>query len=162
MFSYRHAFHAGNHADVLKHVVLIQVLLYTCQKETPFFYIDTHAGGGIYSLRGHEAKKRAEFQSGIGKLWKEKAAPKPVEDYLRLIRSMNPDGALNVYPGSPCIADIILRHHDKLRLFELHPSEIQILERNILQLAEKNRLKDIHCRFVEKERLLKKKTDFRH
>ena len=137
MFSYRHAFHAGNHADVLKHVVLIQVLLYTCQKETPFFYIDTHAGGGIYSLRGHEAKKHAEFQSGIGKLWKEKAAPKPVEDYLRLIRSMNTEGALNVYPGSPCIADIILRNHDKLRLFELHPSEIQILERNILQLARK-------------------------
>ena len=86
MFSYRHAFHAGNHADVLKHVVLIQVLLYTCQKETPFFYIDTHAGGGIYSLRGHEAKKHAEFQSGIGKLWKEKAAPEYRIDLKSVLR----------------------------------------------------------------------------
>lgn len=160
MFSYRHAFHAGNHADVLKHVVLIQVLLYTCQKETPFFYIDTHAGGGIYSLQGHEAKKHAEFQSGIGKLWKEKAAPKPVEDYLRLIRSMNPDGALNVYPGSPCIADIILRHHDKLRLFELHPSEIQILERNILQLARKKQAGGYSLPVRGKRTIVEKKDGF--
>ena len=71
MFSYRHAFHAGNHADVLKHVVLVQVLLYACQKETPLFYIDTHAGAGVYSLEGREALKSAESQSGIARVWED-------------------------------------------------------------------------------------------
>lgn len=160
MFSYRHAFHAGNHADVLKHIVLIQVLLYACRKETSLFYIDTHAGGGVYSLQGREAGKSAEFKSGIGKLWKEKDVPEPVGDYLRLIRSMNPDGIPRIYPGSPFIADAILRRNDKLRLFELHPSEVQILVRNIQQLARKKQAEGHFLPVRGKRTVVEKKDGF--
>lgn len=135
MFSYRHAFHAGNHADVLKHVVLIQTLSYAIQKESPVFYVDTHAGAGVYSLKSSQAKKSAESETGIDKLWREKKAPGPVLDYLNLIRELNPSGSLQYYPGSPFIAEKVLRLQDRLRLFELHPSEIQILAKNFEELA---------------------------
>lgn len=135
MFSYRHAFHAGNHADVLKHIVLIQTLSYACQKETPLFYIDTHAGAGIYSLKGQQAKTSAESDNGIHKLWGMKKVPVPVAEYLDLIRKMNPSGRLEYYPGSPFIAENVLRSQDKLRLYELHPTEIQILAKNIHELS---------------------------
>lgn len=160
MFSYRHAFHAGNHADVLKHVVLIQVLFYASQKESPFFYIDTHAGGGIYSLCGNEAGKSAEFKSGIDRLWDRKPVPEAVHKYLQLVRSMNPDGKLNVYPGSPFIADAILRPGDRLRLFELHPSEIQILERNIQLLLRKKRSEGYLLPVRGKRTIVEKKDGF--
>ncbi len=160
MFSYRHAFHAGNHADVLKHIVLIQVLLYACRKETPFFYIDTHAGGGIYSLHGNEAGKSEEFRNGIGRLWNEKTVPDAVEKYLGLIRSMNPDGILNVYPGSPFIADAILRDNDRLRLFEMHPSEIQVLQKNIQQLARKKQAEGGVAQGRGKRTIVEKKDGF--
>ena len=131
MFSYRHAFHAGNHADVLKHLILVQLLAHLEQKETPFWVIDTHAGAGVYSLEGEGATKRGEFAEGIGRLWGRTDAPPAVADYLEAVRALNPDGSLRHYPGSPFIALARLRDRDRLRLFELHGNESQALAHNI-------------------------------
>ena len=131
MFSYRHAFHAGNHADVLKHVVMIELLRHLASKDAPFWVIDTHAGAGIYALDSDWATKRSEFADGIGRLWHREDAPAPVADYLALIRAMNPEGRLRRYPGSPFIALRFLRDRDRLRLFELHGNESRALARNI-------------------------------
>jgi 23S rRNA (adenine2030-N6)-methyltransferase len=131
MFSYRHAFHAGNHADVLKHLVLVQLLRHLALKETPFWVIDTHAGAGIYSLEGEWASKRGEFADGIGRLWERGDAPPPVVQYLDAVRACNPDGRLRHYPGSPFIALGHLRESDRLRLFELHGNEAEVLARNV-------------------------------
>jgi 23S rRNA (adenine2030-N6)-methyltransferase len=131
MFSYRHAFHAGNHADVLKHVVLIQLLRHLATKETPFWVIDTHAGAGVYALDGEWAMKRSEFADGIGRLWSRDDAPPPVADYLCAVRALNPDGLLRRYPGSPFIALQHLRERDRLRLFELHGNESAALTKNL-------------------------------
>jgi 23S rRNA (adenine2030-N6)-methyltransferase len=130
MLSYRHAFHAGNHADVLKHVVTIQLLRYLGQKDTPYMYIDTHAGAGVYALDSSHAAKNAEYETGIGRLWDRKDLPPAVADYVQLVKSMNPSGKMRYYPGSPYCADKTMREQDRLRLFELHPSEIKILEEN--------------------------------
>ncbi len=131
MFSYRHAFHAGNHADVLKHVVLVQLLRHLAAKETPFWVIDTHAGAGLYALEGEWAAKRAEFADGIGRLWPRDDAPGPVADYLAVVRALNPGGALRHYPGSPFVALSHLREPDRLRLFEMHPNEHRVLVANL-------------------------------
>ena len=131
MFSYRHAFHAGNHADVLKHVVLIQLLRHLASKDTPFWVVDTHAGAGIYSLDSDWASKRSEFADGIGRIWPRKDAPPPVAEYLAAVRAVNPDGRLRHYPGSPFIALQHLRERDRLRLFELHVNESKALAQNI-------------------------------
>lgn len=130
MLSYRHAFHAGNHADVLKHVVVIQLLRYLGQKETPYMYIDTHAGAGVYALDSDYAAKNAEFETGISRLWDRKDLPAPLQEYVRLVKEMNPSGKMRYYPGSPYCADKTMREEDRIRLFELHPSEIKILEEN--------------------------------
>lgn len=135
MFSYRHAFHAGNHADVLKHAVLLEVLLYACQKEAPVFYIDTHAGAGLYALQKAEAQKNREFESGIGKLWTEKNLPPQLHAYMKIIRELNPDGVLRYYPGSPYLAQQALRSEDRLRLFELHSTENRVLSGNFEKMA---------------------------
>ncbi|MGD9943749.1 MAG: 23S rRNA (adenine(2030)-N(6))-methyltransferase RlmJ [Burkholderiaceae bacterium] len=131
MFSYRHAFHAGNHADVLKHVVLLQLLRHLAGKEAPFWVIDTHAGAGLYRLDGDWAARRGEFADGIGRLWTRDDAPPAVADYLALVREHNPDGVLRHYPGSPFIALKHLREQDRLRLFEAHSTEIGVLTGNI-------------------------------
>jgi 23S rRNA (adenine2030-N6)-methyltransferase len=131
MFSYRHAFHAGNHADVLKHVVLIQLLRHLASKDTPFWVIDTHAGAGIYALDSDWASKRSEFAQGIGRLWEREDAPAPVAEYLSVVRELNPDGRLRHYPGSPFIALRYLRDKDRLRLFEFHLNESRALAKNI-------------------------------
>jgi 23S rRNA (adenine2030-N6)-methyltransferase len=133
MFSYRHAFHAGNHADVLKHVVLVQLLRHLAAKDTPFWVIDTHAGAGVYALDSDWATKRSEFADGIARLWSREDAPPPVADYLATVRAVNPDGQLRHYPGSPFIALQQLRERDRLRLFELHVNEITALEQNVAQ-----------------------------
>lgn len=134
MFSYRHGFHAGNHADLLKHLVLVHILQYFNQKEVPYSFIDLHAGAGLYDLQGDWAQKNGEFASGIGKLWEtKKAGPPMVEAYLEVIRHLNPDGELRLYPGSPWIALESCRSQDKLRLFEMHPSEADILTMNLEQ-----------------------------
>ncbi|MDE2428451.1 MAG: 23S rRNA (adenine(2030)-N(6))-methyltransferase RlmJ [Burkholderiales bacterium] len=134
MLSYRHAFHAGNHADVLKHFVLIQLLKYMGQKETAYTCIDTHAGAGLYALDGGYASKNAEFETGIAPLWDKKDLPAALAEYVNLVRELNPSGKLRYYPGSPYCADKVMREQDRLRLFELHPSEIKILSENFRKL----------------------------
>ncbi|OGS98965.1 MAG: 23S rRNA (adenine(2030)-N(6))-methyltransferase RlmJ [Gallionellales bacterium RBG_16_56_9] len=134
MLSYRHAFHAGNHADVLKHVVTIALLQYLCQKEAPVMYIDTHAGAGLYALDGAYAAKNAEYETGIGKLLGRNDLPTLLAQYVDLIRSLNPSGKIRYYPGSPYCADRVLRPQDRLRLFELHPSDGKILQDNFRKL----------------------------
>ncbi|HEV2612811.1 MAG TPA: 23S rRNA (adenine(2030)-N(6))-methyltransferase RlmJ [Noviherbaspirillum sp.] len=134
MLSYRHAFHAGNHADVLKHVVTIQLMRYLAQKETPCMYIDTHAGAGVYALDTGYAAKNAEYETGIARLWSRKDMPAPVAEYVQLVKSLNPSGKMRYYPGSPYCADRTLREQDRLRLFELHPSDSRILEENFRKL----------------------------
>lgn len=128
MLAYRHAFHAGNHADVLKHIVLVQVLRYMNAKDKPYRFVDTHAGAGGYSLEGRYAQKKGEFEQGIGRLWGRSDLPEPVADYVERVRAFNPGGALEQYPGSPAIAHMLLRPTDQMRLFELHPTEHRILE----------------------------------
>ncbi len=144
MLAYRHAFHAGNHADVLKHLVLIQVLRHMALKDKPYRLVDTHAGGGGYALDSAQAQKKGEYLQGIGRLWDVDDAPDAVTDYLDLVRAFNArlnTGAgadsgsppLRHYPGSPAIAQALLRPMDQLRLFELHPTEFAILSDHLGQ-----------------------------
>ncbi len=127
MLAYRHAFHAGNHADVLKHTVLTRVLRYINTKDKPYRLVDTHAGAGGYSLEGRYAQKKAEFEHGIGRLWARDDLPEAVADYVARVRQFNPAGRLEQYPGSPAFAQMLLRAQDQLRLFELHPTDHRIL-----------------------------------
>ena len=130
MLSYRHAFHAGNHADVLKHYVLRLVLEYIKQKDKPFWYIDTHAGAGMYSLTQGYATQNAEFENGIAKLIAAPHLPAPLADFVAQINRHNDGHALKFYPGSPMVAYDLLRADDKMRLFELHPSDCKLLIEN--------------------------------
>ena len=124
MLSYRHAFHAGNHADVLKHLVEVLVLQYLVQKEDkPLCYIDTHAGPGTYDLREAFASKNREFDSGIERLWRRNDLPPALAQYVDLVRGFNAAGELSHYPGSPAIAARILHTGHRLQLFELHPDD---------------------------------------
>jgi 23S rRNA (adenine2030-N6)-methyltransferase len=128
MLSYRHGFHAGNHADVLKHVVLVQLLRQLTKKDKPLWVIDTHAGAATHSLEQGFAVKHAEFRNGIGRLWPRRDLPAALADYVDQVRQVNPDGALRVYPGSPQIALQLTRTQDRLRLFELHTTESRALQ----------------------------------
>jgi 23S rRNA (adenine2030-N6)-methyltransferase len=130
MLSYRHAFHAGNHADVLKHFVEVQLLRYLAQKDKPFWYIDTHAGAGCYALDSGYAAQNAEYESGIARLWDRDDMPEPLAEYVALVKKINPDGEMKLYPGSPLIALELLRDQDRLRLFELHPTDHELLQEN--------------------------------
>ncbi|HEX7441748.1 MAG TPA: 23S rRNA (adenine(2030)-N(6))-methyltransferase RlmJ [Caldimonas sp.] len=127
MLAYRHAFHAGNHADVLKHIVLMLVLRHMNAKAKPYRLIDTHAGAGGYSLEGRYAQKKGEYEHGILRLWDRDDLPEAVADYVELVRRFNAGGRLEQYPGSPAIASMLLRARDQLRLFELHPTDHRIL-----------------------------------
>lgn len=136
MLAYRHAFHAGNHADVLKHTILTMVLRYMNQKDKPYRLIDTHAGAGGYSLEGRYAQKKGEFEQGIARLWVRDDLPEAVADYVEQVRRFNPGGdqpagkvnvPLEQYPGSPAFARLLLRPQDQMRLFELHPTDSRIL-----------------------------------
>lgn len=138
MFSYRHAFHAGNHADVLKHTVLLAILRHMVEKETAFTVFDTHAGAGLYRLDGDYAKTSAEASEGFLKLiantGKEALAP-AIQDYVDMVASFNATpGQWTVYPGSPFIIQQLLRGRDKLKLYELHPTDTKTLTANIAQL----------------------------
>ncbi len=128
MLSYRHGFHAGNHADVLKHFVLVQLLRHLTKKDRALWVIDTHAGAGRYSLEKGFAAKNAEFATGIGRLWSRKDLPAPLSDYVAQVRRVNPDGVLRFYPGSPQIALQLTREQDRLRLFERHTTESKALQ----------------------------------
>lgn len=158
MFSYRHAFHAGNHADVLKHTVLIAMLRHLTQKDAALVVIDTHAGAGLYRLDGDYAGTSGEAADGVVKLFAAQAAAraagKPaakspantaatvpdtapaLQDYLDTVAGFNSKGNLKIYPGSPFIAQRLLREEarDKLKLFELHPTDAKALAGNIAQL----------------------------
>ena len=159
MFSYRHAFHAGNHADVLKHTTLIALMKYLTQKDTALTVIDTHAGAGLYRLDGDYTETSGEALEGILKLLAKPVAepPKPggkaktvvdeplapaLQDYLDLLKTLNPQFAqsgeaahLRIYPGSPFIEQRFLSGRDKLKLFELHPTDFKSLTGNIEQLG---------------------------
>jgi 23S rRNA (adenine2030-N6)-methyltransferase len=123
MLAYRHAFHAGNHGDVLKHVVLVALLRHLNLKAKGWRYVDTHAGAGRYDLASAEAGKRDEFRRGVERLWPRDDLPAAVADYLALVRQHNPDGRLHAYPGSPWLAAALGRPQDELRLFERHPAD---------------------------------------
>lgn len=130
MLSYRHGFHAGNHADVLKHWVLMLCLEHLIQKEKAVYYMDTHAGAGRYDLGSEFALKTAEFAQGIGKLWGMfDTLPESLQRYLKLVQQLNSNTGLRHYPGSPWLASHLLRPQDRLRLMELHSTEIPALRR---------------------------------
>ena len=169
MFSYRHAFHAGNHADVLKHTTLIALCKYLAGKDTALSVIDTHAGAGLYRLDGDYTETSGEALQGVFKLLASQSTPKgPVvtaktgksatkdiakpeatealspalQDYVDLLKSLNHQFAgtgdaahLKIYPGSPFIAQRFLAGRDKLKLFELHPTDYKSLTGNIEQLG---------------------------
>ena len=126
MLSYRHAFHAGNYADVLKHLVQVEILRYLHQKDKPFVYIDTHAGAGLYALDSAAAEKTAEYRDGIGRL---QGCDWPaLQPYLNVVAQLSErDGQSNLYPGSPAIAQSLLRPQDRAQLYELHPSDHALL-----------------------------------
>jgi len=128
VLSYRHGFHAGNHADVLKHFVLVALLRHLTRKDKPLWVIDTHAGAGSYSLEEGYAARNAEHAAGIGRLWSRTDLPAPLADYVAEVRAFNPDGALRRYPGSPQIALQATRAQDRLRLYERHPTESRVLQ----------------------------------
>lgn len=130
MLSYRHAFHAGNHADVLKHFVFALTLNYFNQKEKSYWVIDTHAGAGMYALASDFAQKNAEYQTGIARLLAAEHLPEPLENFVKIVKGFNKNNSLEFYPGSPKVAEGFLRADDKLRLFELHPSDYKLLAEN--------------------------------
>ena len=154
MFSYRHAFHAGNHADVLKHMTLIAVMRHMTQKDAALTVVDTHAGAGLYRLDGDYSAKGGEAVDGVLKLFAARASvdiasnatkivAKPVTaqsalitDYLDTVASFNRPGQTSIYPGSPFVVQRLLREEarDKLKLFELHPTDSKSLVANIAQL----------------------------
>lgn len=125
MLSYRHAFHAGNHADVLKHAVLVLLLTALKRKDKAFVYIDTHAGAGRYDLADRPALQTQEFKDGIAHWWRTPAPP--LAAYLECVRAENPDGELRWYPGSPVIARGLLRPEDRMVLLEMHTTDHAIL-----------------------------------
>ncbi|THF66239.1 23S rRNA (adenine(2030)-N(6))-methyltransferase RlmJ [Pseudothauera nasutitermitis] len=127
MLSYRHAFHAGNHADVLKHYLLIELLDYFNRKDKAWWYIDTHAGAGCYALESEQAAKTAEHVGGIDRLWAAEDLPEALRPYVDAVGQFNPHGRLNFYPGSPALAMTRLREQDRMRLFELHPADAELL-----------------------------------
>lgn len=129
--NYRHAFHAGNHADVLKHWVLSRIFALLARKEAPVAYLDSHAGIGLYDLRSDQANRTGEWLQGIGRIWEAKERPSLFQDYLDSIRALNPDGKLRYYPGSPELARRLSRPQDHLYLNEKHPQDGQLLKDNM-------------------------------
>lgn len=130
MLSYQHGFHAGNHADVLKHLVLTRILVALTRKTAPLLYVDTHSGAGGYRLDSPAALKTAEHHQGIGLLWGRDDLPEALRDYLDLVRRFNRDQPeLHWYPGSPWLAKQLLHPGDRLELCELHPADHPRLKR---------------------------------
>ncbi|XPF95216.1 23S rRNA (adenine(2030)-N(6))-methyltransferase RlmJ [Colwellia sp. RE-S-Sl-9] len=127
MLSYRHAFHAGNFADVLKHAVLTNVLEYITRKDKGYTYIDSHSGAGMYQLTEEYAQKTGEYKQGIAKLINNDDVPEALEEYITLIKSFNQEQQLELYPGSPAVAKEFSRRQDSAHLFELHSTDINHL-----------------------------------
>ena len=127
--NYRHAYHAGNHADVLKHWVLTRCIALLQKTTAPMAYVDTHAGIGLYDLQGEEAVKTGEWQEGIARIW---TSPHPLlAEYLHAVRELNDDDELRYYPGSPELARCLTRSQDHLYLNEKHPEDGQLLKENM-------------------------------
>lgn len=158
MLSYRHSFHAGNHADVLKHIVLMLILENLKQKEKGFYYLDTHAGVGKYPLWRAEAQKNAEYETGIGKLWGRHHKHAVINQYLELIKKINHNKSeLRDYAGSPWIAVEMLRSQDRALLVELHPSDFPLLKQNFrhyrnVQVKRDDGFQQVKATFPPKER----------
>lgn len=128
--NYRHAYHAGNFADVLKHSILTLLIEHLKKKEAAFRIIDTHAGIGLYDLTGEHAQKTNEWSSGIGRLFNKSLSIQNavlLEPYLKIIKDQNPEGGLRLYPGSPLIVRRLLRPQDRLIANELHPEDYTVL-----------------------------------
>lgn len=129
--NYRHAYHAGNFADVLKHVVLARIVEYLKNKDKAFRVVDTHAGTGLYDLSSDEAQRTGEWRGGIGRLMQ---ADMPAQaatllaPYLEAVRLVNPEGGLRFYPGSPRLVRALLRPQDRLTAIELHPADAALLK----------------------------------
>ena len=135
MLAYRHAFHAGNHADVLKHTALVAVLRHMNLKDKGYRLIDTHAGAGAYKLSSPLARQHREYAQGIGRLWQRADLPPAVADYVGRVREFNAGESLRNYPGSPALAQMLMRAQDQLRLFELHPTDHRLLAARMRGLA---------------------------
>lgn len=133
--NYLHGFHAGNHADVLKHAALGQVLRYLQAKEKPLFLIDSHGGRGQYDLGAPEALRSGEFRHGIVRIQAAPDAPAALAPYLGAVAAANPGGGLTVYPGSPVMMARVLRVQDRLVACELHPREAACLEEALYPFA---------------------------
>ncbi|MEK1875262.1 MAG: 23S rRNA (adenine(2030)-N(6))-methyltransferase RlmJ [Rhizobium altiplani] len=130
--NYRHIYHAGNFADVLKHAVLARLILYMQKKDEAFRVLDTHAGIGLYDLSSEEAQKTGEWSEGIGKLLDTELAPQVaelLEPYLSAVRELNAEGGIRLYPGSPKLARMLFRPQDRLSAMELHPEDFARLHR---------------------------------
>lgn len=131
MLSYRHAFHAGNFADVLKHSLLLHTLTYMTQKEKPLRIIDTHSGAGAYKLGSSQPLKNREFDNGIGKLWEKADLPPLLAEYVNAIKTFNAGKQLEHYPGSPLLIQACMRNIDNLFLHELHSTDWRLLQEAI-------------------------------
>jgi 23S rRNA (adenine2030-N6)-methyltransferase len=140
MLAYRHQFHAGNFADVLKHALLAQLMLALHKKPKPFCYLDTHAGTGLFDFQHAWARKNAEFRDGIERLWRRDDIPEALAPYLQAVRAENAAGALRYYPGSPRIARRLLRAHDRMILSELNAKDCEALA----TLFGRDRQADVH------------------
>ncbi|MCL1125508.1 23S rRNA (adenine(2030)-N(6))-methyltransferase RlmJ [Shewanella surugensis] len=128
MLSYRHGYHAGNFADVLKHSMLLQVLTLLHKKDKPLAYIDTHAGAGGYALTDSFAQKTGEYLEGIAKLWDKSDLPAPLAQYITDVKHFNPDpDKLAFYPGSPAFVDMNMRPKDRMVLHEIHSTDHLLL-----------------------------------
>ncbi len=128
MLSYRHAFHAGNFADVLKHTTLTLALQSLLKKDAALCYLDTHAGSGAYDLHGAPARKTGEYRDGIQRIWQHTDTPAVMAPYLDAMRAANADGELRYYPGSPRLVHRLLRNNDRMVLMELHTTEYPLLK----------------------------------
>jgi 23S rRNA (adenine2030-N6)-methyltransferase len=136
MLSYQHGYHAGNFADVIKHLVLVHLLDYLTQKDKPLFYLDTHAGRGDYDLKQGQSQRTLEYKTGILPVWNQRdTLPKVFSPYFKTIESLNPPNHLQRYPGSPYFAIQHLRQSDRIYLCEAHPQEYDAL----LQLPRQNK-----------------------
>ena len=149
MFSYRHAYHAGNHADVLKHTVLVAVMKHLALKEVGFTAIDTHAGAGMYRLDSADANQSGEAQEGLLALMRNKSKlsgpmADALLDYRKVLDHFNREGGLLNYPGSPLIAHHLLREQDKLKLFEMHPTDIRGLQTRVEELRAGRQVMVMH------------------
>ncbi|NRA53486.1 MAG: 23S rRNA (adenine(2030)-N(6))-methyltransferase RlmJ [Gammaproteobacteria bacterium] len=127
MLSYRHSFHAGNFADVLKHTVQSLIIESLKQKPTPFVYHDTHSAAGRYDLRDAKSEKTGEYKEGIARLWHRDDIPDLMQPYIDTIEALNPNGDLTYYPGSPMVAWQLMEQQNRLELTELHPTDIELL-----------------------------------